>query len=103
MNLIEQLANVGIEVYRMQRWKDKNEKYFVASFQRALDFLIKTIEENKDKDLVVLKELTRLKTLLIDAYLGGKEHNTKIEDLLKYFDYFIKKHSILKEMLKDLK
>ncbi len=89
LSLIEQLANVGIEIYRMKRWQGENEKYFEASFKRALDLLFKIIELNKNSGYGTLKELTRLKTLLIDAYLGGKEHNTKIEDLLKYFNYFI--------------
>ncbi len=88
LSLNEQLANVGIEIYRMKRWQG-NEKYFFASFRRALDLIWKIIDLNKDKGYSTLKELTRLKALLIDAYLGGKEYQTKLDDLIRYFDYFI--------------
>lgn len=89
LSLIEQLANIGIEIYRMKRWQGVDENYFQASFNRALDLLLRTIELHKNSSYGVLKELTRLKEILIDAYLGGKEYNTDLDGLIKYFDYFI--------------
>ena len=94
ITLNEQLANIGIEVYRMKRWEN-DPRYFEASFSRALDLLMRIIELNKNKS-GALKELVRLKTLLIDAYTGGKEFDTKLDDLLKYFDYFINKRLFYK-------
>lgn len=88
ISLNEQLANIGIKVCRIKKWENE-PRYFEASFNQAFDLLMSVIELNKNNNGGALKELIRLKALLIDAYVGGREFNAKLNDFLKYFDYFI--------------
>ena len=87
LNFIEQLANIGSEITRAARWKDKDEKLFWSAVERALELFYLTITDTKWNDHR-LRELTRLYESFCDAVLGGKEYNSSLEALEKYFLYF---------------
>ncbi len=68
MSLAAQLGNVGSEV------------------SRALELLDFTIEDPRWRRR--LKELTRARELLCDAWLGGLEYRSDFEGLNRYFFHF---------------
>jgi hypothetical protein len=87
LSLIEQLANIGSEVYRVKMWQGKDEKLFENSIIRVLDLFNLTLSDPKNKGR--LKEVARAKELFLDAaYNGAKEYETTLEDLDKYFYQF---------------
>ena len=87
LSLVEQLANIGSEVYRVKMWQEKDEKLFENSVLRALDLFYLTLSDPKNKER--LKEIARVKELFLDAvYNGAKEYKTTLEDLDKYFYQF---------------
>ncbi len=87
LSLIEQLANIGSEIYRVKMWQGKDEKFFENSIIRALDLFNLTLSDPKNKGR--LKEIARAKELFLDAvYNGAKEYETTLDDLDKYFYQF---------------
>jgi hypothetical protein len=87
LSLIEQLANIGSEIYRVKMWQGKDEKLFENSIIRALDLFNLTLSDPKNKGR--LKEVARAKELFLDAvYNGSKEYKTTLDDLDKYFYQF---------------
>ncbi|MBI4055627.1 MAG: hypothetical protein HY402_05805 [Elusimicrobia bacterium] len=53
---------------------------------RALELLDLSIRDGRWRRR--LKELTRARELLCDAWLGGREYRTELEDLNRYFFHF---------------
>ena len=86
LSLAEQLANVGSEVVRIARARG-DEKRFENAVFRCLELFDLTISDTRWRG-ARLKELTRVRELLCDAILGGKEYGTTLESLDKYFYYF---------------
>ena len=87
LSLIEQLANIGSEIYRVRMWQGKDKKLFENSTLRVLDLFNLTLSDPKNKGR--LKEVARVKELFLDSvYNGGKEYRTTLDDLDKYFYQF---------------
>lgn len=82
----EQMGNVGSKVGRMLRWRDKDHKQLDKAFERALELLDLTLADPRWRRR--LKEIARAREFLVDAYFGGGEYGTKLEDLDRYFLYF---------------
>ena len=83
LSLVEQLANVGSEVGRARRWKEKDPSSCENAFGRALELLDLTIGDPRWKGR--RKELTRARELLCDAMMGGKEYGSDLAGLDRYF------------------
>jgi hypothetical protein len=83
LSLVEQLANVGSEVGRMVRWRDRDERLMTKAFERALELLDLTLADPRWRDR--LREIARARELLCDAAAGGREYGTTLEDLDRYF------------------
>lgn len=83
LSLVEQLANVGSEVGRMRRWRDRDERLMTKAFERALELLDLTLADPRWRNR--LREIARARELLCDAATGGHEYNTTLEDLDRYF------------------
>lgn len=81
--LVEQLANVGSEVGRMLRWRDRDERLTLAAFERALELLDLTLADPRWRSR--LREIARARELLCDAASGGREYGTTLEGLDRYF------------------
>ena len=86
LTLVQQLGNVGSEVSRALRWKDKDALLFEKAMIRALELLDLTIQDERWKHR--LKEITRSRELLCDAWFGGKEYGTDLDGLNRYFFNF---------------
>ena len=82
LSLAEQLGNVGSEVSRAVRWKGKDVSLFDKAIIRALELLDLTLSDARWKKR--LKELARLREFICDAWLGGEEYGTRLQDLDRY-------------------
>lgn len=82
----EQMAHIGSEVSRAGRWQNKDRKIFWSAVERVLELFYLTIADPRWKNR--LKELTRLREIFCDAILGGKEYNSKLQDIERYLFYF---------------
>src|SRR5207247_2648286 len=65
LSLAGQLANVGSEVGRMLRWRDRDERLMTEPFDRALELLDLTLADPRWRDR--LREVARPRELLCDA------------------------------------
>lgn len=84
LSLVEQLANVGSEVERAIKWRNKgNRQYSRLAFERALELLSLTIDDPKNK--FRLKEPTRLYELLVDHFAGDNFYGSSEELWHNYF------------------
>lgn len=86
LSLIEQMANIGSEISRALRWQNKDEKLFKNAIDRAFELLDLTIQDFRWHNR--LKELVRVREVLVDAILGGREYNSSLEALNHYFFHF---------------
>ncbi|HZK48532.1 MAG TPA: hypothetical protein VFD74_02900 [Thermoleophilia bacterium] len=86
-SLVEQLANVGSEVERALSWTAKRNAAFSAkAFDRALELLDLTIRDPTHRHR--LKELTRLREVLLDYFLGENEFSSTPSSWHRYFHPF---------------
>jgi hypothetical protein len=87
MPLCEQMANIGSEVSRACRWREKDRKDLsLNAADRALELLDMTIRPIKK--YARLKELSRAREVLVDFFYGSNEYGSSGTSLLKYFDHF---------------
>ena len=78
------MANIGSEVGRAIQWGKKNNPEFrEKAIYRALELLYLTIEAQRKRK--GLRELTRLREVLIDYFFYENIYNTTDIALEKYF------------------
>ena len=83
-----QISNVGSEVHRAIRWKNKGDVQKKNSFcMKAIDFLeiMKTDPKNKYR----IGELDCCIDELKDYFMGENVYHTTEEQLMKYYDAFL--------------
>ncbi len=86
-SLAEQLANVGSDIERTIQWKKKGDlEYSNNAFERALELLNLTIEDPKHRKR--LKELLRVREILLDYFLGDNIYSFTDEFWQDYFYQF---------------
>ena len=84
LSLIEQLANIGMDVERAIKWKQKeNIEQNRKAFERVLDLLSLSIIDPKNKKR--LKELTRTREVLIDYFVYDNEYGSADKAWHNYF------------------
>lgn len=87
LSLVEQLANVGSEVHRAINWKRKgNLRYADSAMERALELLDFTLADDKNKER--LKEVARVREVLVDFFYYDNDYQTTDEAIEKYFYNF---------------
>ena len=86
LSLVEQMANVGSEVSRTINWKKRNKTDAQKSFYRALELIELTIGDPKNRNRI--KEVNRVKEMLVDWYLGNPLYKSTDQDWQKYFLQF---------------
>jgi hypothetical protein len=87
LSVSEQMANVGCDVDRAIRWRDRgNAEYSRSAFERALELLMFTIADPKNKKR--LKELCRVKEVLGDYFYGNNIYAFTDDALQRYFFNF---------------
>ncbi len=87
LSFLEQMANVGSEVERSIKWKDKgNIEYFKLAFGRAIELLDLTIEDKKNVHR--LRELLRVREALADYFLFDNVYGSSKKKWQNYFYFF---------------
>jgi len=83
-SLVEQMANIGSEVYRALNSRQKgNSKDAELAFERALELFDLTLSDPKNKKR--LKEAARTREEFADYFTGQNEYKTSAEALNSYF------------------
>ncbi|MFZ2975601.1 MAG: hypothetical protein WA055_03180 [Candidatus Moraniibacteriota bacterium] len=86
-SFFEQMANVGSEVERTIKWKNKeNLEYSRMAFERALELLDLTISDPKNKKR--LKEILRVREVLADYFAFQNEYKSTDKSWQNYFYSF---------------
>lgn len=81
---LEQMANIGSEVYRALNWRKKGEeKYAYDSFVRSLE-LFDLTKESKLR-YGQSKELCRLREIWVDYFMYDNVYNSDDEFFNRYF------------------
>lgn len=84
LSCVEQLANIGSEIERTMKWKQKgNKELSDNAFARALELLSLSIDDEKNKNR--LKELARLYEVLVDFFARDNLYKSSDELWRKYF------------------
>ena len=87
MPFFEQMANIGSEVERTIKWKEKeNKEYSRLAFDRALELLDLSIADRKN--ISKLKELLRLREILADYFVFENEYFSTDKSWRNYFYAF---------------
>lgn len=87
LSLIEQMANIGSEVERAINWKNKNNKeYSNMAFERALELIDLTVADKKNFHR--LNEISRIRELLADYFVGENDYSSSDQEWKKYFYSF---------------
>ncbi|MBI2624515.1 hypothetical protein HYW67_03390 [Candidatus Parcubacteria bacterium] len=86
LSLLEQLGNIGSEVSRALRWKERDTRLFFGAIERALELFDLTLDDSRWKGR--RREIARAREVFLDAVSGGKEYKSSLEDLVRYFDQF---------------
>lgn len=85
LSFFEQMANIGSEVQRAIIWKEKKSEYSQMAFERALELLDLTVKDEKNHKRGRLKELLRLRELLIDYFYFGNIYKSNSDNWKNYF------------------
>jgi hypothetical protein len=86
LSINEQMANIGSEVERAIKWKDKNTEYSNLANNRALELFDLTLDDAKYHDGI--KEVTRARELWLDFFLGDNQYHQTAVLWHKYFNAF---------------
>lgn len=87
LSFFEQMANIGSEVERAINWKNKkNAQYSEMAFERALELLDLTIDNEKNRNH--LRELLRLREVLVDYFVYENIYGSSDEKWHNYFYAF---------------
>ena len=86
-SLIEQMANTGSEVERALNWQQRgNAEYTTRAIERALELLDLTIADARNRGR--LKELTRLREVLVDYFYADNGFGSSPARWRTYFNAF---------------
>lgn len=87
MSFLEQIANIGSEVERALNWRSKqNAEYSHKAFGRALELIDLTLAHQSS--FTRLKEIARVREMLVDYFTGTNEFMSTDVLLRKYFSAF---------------
>ncbi|MBD5496046.1 MAG: hypothetical protein HDR12_17180 [Lachnospiraceae bacterium] len=88
MRIGEQISNIGSEVNRAIRYKNRNDEVKKIHFyEKAIELLELTCDDPKNKHR--RGELQFCIEELTDYFVGTNQYNTTDEALMKYYDAFL--------------
>ena len=89
MPLALQMGNVGSEVSRALKWKEKNKERSMKAVNRALELLdLSLISACEQKEAGRLREICRGREVLCDYFYGENLYHSTPENLMKYYNQF---------------
>ena len=88
MPVTKQISNIGSEVARAIRWKNKGDDQKARNFcNKAIEFWLLTEEDPKNRHRV--GEFNCAVEELRDYFLGNNTYQTTAEVLTRYYDQFL--------------
>ncbi len=86
-SLVEQMANIGAEVGRIIKSRQKGNRGMTKNaLYRALELIDFTVNDKKNKNS--LKEILRVREALVDFFLGENIYKSSDDLWEKYFYFF---------------
>ena len=84
LTLVEQMANIGSEIERAIKWKNKgNSDYAGLANIRALELFDLTLNDKRYGKGI--REITRARELWLDYYMGENQYSQTENQWKKYF------------------
>ncbi len=84
LSFLEQMANIGSEVERALKWREKNNPdYSARACERALELLDLTLDDQENRPH--LKEIARVRETLVDYFLGSNQFGSSEKTWRRYF------------------
>lgn len=84
LSLAERMAHIGGEVERALKWREKNNReYSRMAFERALELIDLSLEHSQKHSH--LKEIARLREVLVDYFFGTNEFKSTDASWRSYF------------------
>jgi hypothetical protein len=80
------MANIGSEVERTIKWKNKNKEYSDKALERALELIDLTLADPKNRSR--LREVARMREVLVDYFYYNNIYGSTDELWRKYFYSF---------------
>lgn len=89
LSLAQQLGNIGSEISRASKWRDRNPDIARNAFERALELVDFTLDDPRIRcSISRLRELARLREVVVDFFDGPNQYQSTAESLQKYFDQY---------------
>ena len=87
LSFVEKMANIGSEVERAINWKNRqNPDYSRKAYDRALELIDLTLDSLQGFSR--LKEIARMRELLVDYFSGTNEYQSTDSSWRNYFSPF---------------
>jgi hypothetical protein len=87
--LTEQLGNVGGEVSRALKWRNRNPQIATGALHRALELIDLTLDDPRHRASIArLREICRAREVLLDFLIGPNQYGSTETTLQRYFDAF---------------
>lgn len=87
LSFVEKMANIGSEVERAINWeKRQNPDYSRKAYDRALELIDLTLDSIQG--FPRLKEIARMRELLVDYFSGTNEYQSTDSSWRNYFSPF---------------
>ena len=86
LSFVEQMANIGSEVFRAISWRDKNKDVSQQAFERSLELFDLTAMDPKNKKR--LKEILRSRELWVDYIYCANQYRQNDAVWQNYFYAF---------------
>jgi len=87
MSVGEQISNVGSEVERALRFREKDERSCMVHVSKAIELLERSQRDPKNRTRIA--ELGNCKVELIDYFIGDNIYGTTEEQLRRFYDSFL--------------
>lgn len=100
MSFSEQMGNVGSEIHRALKWREKNKPELEQkAIERGLELLDMTVAAEGEHGVgeARLRELRRLRETLCDFFFGAQQYYSDAASINRYFDCFAFKAAKLRE------
>jgi hypothetical protein len=88
-SVAEQLGNIGSEISRATKWRGRNDALARGALERPLELIDLTLDDPRHRQsLPRLRELARVRELVVDFFDGPNEYESSAEGLQRYFDAY---------------
>ncbi len=89
MSICEQMGNIGSEVSRSLKWKDRDPAIFRKALERCLELFDLTLADPRHRGSTArLREIARAREVYLDYLVGPNAYASTEASLRRYFDIF---------------